>query len=138
MSLNKVGFGTMVFGSTLTGVYSAEAGYDWDGIAREAVDVTSTVDANVKRVGGVLRDYGNISVELFVDPEIDYDDFVDDADTLTWELPISNGTNTTAMSITDDAEIISFKLKAEKDKPLMADVTFMLRGTSFAMTPESA
>lgn len=137
MSVNKEGFPTVVFGSTLAGVYDANEGIDWDGIVREAIEVTSTVDSNIKRIGGVLRDYGNLKVTIFLDPEIDYDDFIDTADTLTMTFPISNVANGTAMIITDTASLIEFKPILAKNEVLKAEVTFVLHGSAFSWTPET-
>jgi len=137
MSINKEGFPTLVFGSTLAGVYRAEDGYDWDGIIREAIDITSTVALNIERVAGVLRDFGNLKVTLFFDTETDYDAFIDTQDLLTMTYPISNVANSTPMSITDQASIIEFKPINVINDVHTAEVTFMLTGTAFVWAPET-
>lgn len=137
MSIKKEGFPAVVFGSTLAGVWNSADGFDLDGIVREAIDTTATDASNRTKLSGRLRDYGQMTATLFLDPEIDYDAFIDTEDTLTFTLPITNVANATASVISDTAGIIGFKPIFVENDVLKAEITFLFTGTAFTWTPES-
>jgi hypothetical protein len=138
MALKKQAFWQVTFGSSLSGVFVAEDGFDWEGITREEIDITDTTDSNFKKLANRLRNYGTLTCTIFYDPENDYDNYIDTQDTLTITIPITNAVNTTASVITDAASIIGFVPNNERDDVHKAEVTFMFTGTAFSWTPESA
>lgn len=138
MSIKKEGFPAVVFGTSLAAVWRSADGFDLEGWVRETIDTTATTAANRTKLAGRLRDYQTMTATLFLDPELDYNSFIDTEDTLTFTLPITNVANTTPSVISDEASIISFTPQFVENDVLTAEVQFVFTGTAFTWTPESA
>lgn len=81
------GFGSITFGSVLVGVYSTEAGVEYDGAQYTELECTVDTDVGGKAwVAGDTPDWGQLKATIWVTTE-DLDSIAGTTETLTWTKP---------------------------------------------------
>ena len=122
-----VGYGTITFGSSITGAYKTSDAVTYDGKSVAEVECTVDTDTVETYTAGDTPVFGQLKCTIIVDSTLDLDAVVSTSETLTWTTP--NG-----KTIIGTAFLVSGSTTAVKNDVIKASLVFRYEGSTTTTT----